>query len=54
VLPESATALLRPDVVSRPVVDAPPTPLVLAWPEHATLPALAEFVQVAATVAGRH
>jgi DNA-binding transcriptional LysR family regulator len=54
VLPQSATALLRPDVVSRPVVDAPPTTLVLAWPEHATLPALADFVQVAATVAGRH
>jgi DNA-binding transcriptional LysR family regulator len=54
VVPESATALLRPDLVGVPVRDAPATTLVLAWPEQATLPALADFVRIARDIAGRH
>ena len=53
VVPESARALLRPELVAVPVADAPVTTLVLAWPERATLPALAEFVRTAREVAGR-
>ncbi|MEW2079682.1 LysR substrate-binding domain-containing protein [Streptomyces sp. NPDC013433] len=53
VLPSSIRDQLRDDLVAVPVDDAEPTTLVLAWPEHATSPALAAFVRAAATVAGK-
>ncbi|MGV9641167.1 LysR family transcriptional regulator [Streptomyces sp. NPDC003514] len=52
VLPCSIRGQLRDDLVAVPVDDAEPTTLALAWPEHATSPALAAFVRAAATVAG--
>lgn len=52
VLPESIRSQLRDDVVAIPVPDAPPTTLVLAWPEQARGRALATFVRTAAAVAG--
>jgi len=51
VLPASVRDQLRDDLVTVPVEDAEPTTLVLAWPEHATSPALAAFVRAAAAVA---
>jgi DNA-binding transcriptional LysR family regulator len=53
VLPSSIRGQLRDDLVAVPVDDAEPTTLVLAWPEHATSPALAAFVRAAAAVAGK-
>jgi DNA-binding transcriptional LysR family regulator len=53
VLPSSIRDQLRDDLVAVPVDDAEPTTLVLAWPEHATSPALAAFVRAAAAVAGK-
>ncbi|MCW2140115.1 LysR substrate binding domain-containing protein [Actinoplanes cyaneus] len=53
VLPSSIRDQLRDDLVAVPVDDAEPTTLVLAWPEHATSPALAAFVRAAAAVADR-
>lgn len=53
VLPASIRGQLRDDLVAVPVDDAEPTTLVLAWPEHATSPALAAFVRAAAAVAGK-
>ncbi|MEU7326714.1 LysR substrate-binding domain-containing protein [Streptomyces griseoviridis] len=53
VLPSSIRGQLRDDLVAVPVDDAEPTTLVLAWPEHATSPALAPFVRAAAAVAGK-
>ncbi|WP_185930956.1 MULTISPECIES: LysR family transcriptional regulator [unclassified Streptomyces] len=52
VLPASIRGQLRDDLVAVPVDDAEPTTLVLAWPEHATSPALAAFVRAAVAVAG--
>jgi DNA-binding transcriptional LysR family regulator len=52
VLPESVRGLLRHDLVTVPVIDAPPTTLLLAWPEDARSRALAAFVQAATGVAG--
>ncbi|MGV9527448.1 LysR family transcriptional regulator [Streptomyces cellulosae] len=53
VLPSSIRDQLRDDLVAVPVEDAEPTTLVLAWPEHATSPALGAFVRVAAAVADK-
>ena len=51
VVPASATRQLRRDLTSVPVLDAPPTTLVLAWPEHTRCRALAAFVGAATQVA---
>ncbi|MEU1263002.1 LysR family transcriptional regulator [Streptomyces cellulosae] len=53
VLPSSIRDQLRDDLVAVPVEGAEPTTLVLAWPEHATSPALAAFVRAAAAVADK-
>ncbi|GAA2999939.1 LysR family transcriptional regulator [Streptosporangium longisporum] len=47
VLPESARAYAGGDVVCVPVLDAPPTTMLLAWPEKSRSPALAAFVRAA-------
>ncbi|MFI6513747.1 LysR family transcriptional regulator [Streptosporangium sp. NPDC050855] len=47
VLPESARAYAGGDVVCVPVLDAPPTTMLLAWPEQSRSPALAAFVRAA-------
>jgi DNA-binding transcriptional LysR family regulator len=54
VLPRSYRRLLRDDLTAVPVPDAPPTTLVLAWPEESRSRALAAFVRVTAAVAARH
>ncbi|MBO4270021.1 LysR family transcriptional regulator [Microbispora triticiradicis] len=51
VVPESVRANLRHDLVGVPVADAPPTTLVLAWPEGSRSRALAAFVRSAAEAA---
>ena len=53
VLPESVNNQLRHDLVCVPVVDAPATTLLLAWPEAATSLALAAFVRAATETAAR-
>jgi DNA-binding transcriptional LysR family regulator len=53
VLPESVRGQLRHDLVCVPVIDAPVTTLLLAWPEAATSLALAAFVRAAAGTAVR-
>ncbi|GAA3642588.1 LysR family transcriptional regulator [Nonomuraea antimicrobica] len=50
VLPESVRAYLGGDVVCIPVLDAPPTAMVIAWPEQSRSPALAAFVRAATGV----
>lgn len=54
VLPESVLRHLRSDLVGVPVPDAPPTTVVVAWPEQSCSLAVAAFVRAAAAVAGRH
>lgn len=51
VLPESVTAQLWIDLVAVPVLDAPATSVVLAWPERSTSLAVAAFVRAAEAVA---
>jgi DNA-binding transcriptional LysR family regulator len=51
VLPESMRGQLRHDLVCVPVIDAPATTLLLAWPEGARSPALAAFVRAATETA---
>jgi DNA-binding transcriptional LysR family regulator len=51
VLPESVRGQLRHDLVCVPVVDAPATTLLLAWPEAATSLALAAFIRAATEAA---
>ncbi|NRQ35687.1 LysR family transcriptional regulator [Nonomuraea sp. NN258] len=51
VAPESVREQVRRDLVCVPVADAPPTTVVLAWPEGARSRALAAFVLTAAQVA---
>jgi DNA-binding transcriptional LysR family regulator len=53
VLPESVQNQLRHDLVCVPVIDAPATTLLLAWPEAATSLALAAFVRAASETAAR-
>jgi hypothetical protein len=43
--------VLRHDLVGVPVIDAPATTLLLAWPETARSQALAAFVQAASDTA---
>ncbi|WP_214317876.1 LysR substrate-binding domain-containing protein [Nonomuraea sediminis] len=50
VVPESVRGQLRADLTCVPVLDAPPTTVVLAWPEQARSPALAAFVRAASGV----
>lgn len=51
VVPASVRGLLRDDITCVPVVDAPSTTLVLAWPQGHRSPALATFVHTATTIA---
>jgi DNA-binding transcriptional LysR family regulator len=53
VLPESVQNQLRHDLVCVPVIDAPATTLLLAWPEAARSRALAAFVRAATETAAR-
>ncbi len=53
VMPATATAHLRRDLVAVPVLDAAPISLVLAWPECSCSTTLAAFVRAAAEVAAR-
>jgi DNA-binding transcriptional LysR family regulator len=52
VLPESLVTPLRPDLVAIPVLDTPPSTLLLAWPAHSTSLATAAFVRAASQAAG--
>ena len=54
VMPTTATAHLRRDLVAVPVLDAVPISLVLAWPERSRSTALAAFVRAATEVAARN
>lgn len=54
VVPESARSQLRRDLVCVPVLDAAPTTVLIAWPEHSRSAALAAFVRAATTVAAAH
>jgi DNA-binding transcriptional LysR family regulator len=54
VVPESARSQLRRDLVCVPVLDATPTTVLVAWPEHSRSTALAAFVRAATTVAAAH
>jgi len=51
VLPVTATAHLRRDLITVPILDAAPISLVLAWPERSRSTALAAFARTAAEVA---
>jgi DNA-binding transcriptional LysR family regulator len=53
VLPASARPQMPDTLVTVPVLDAAPTTLLLAWPEHTRSTALAAFVRTALEVAGR-
>jgi DNA-binding transcriptional LysR family regulator len=54
VLPESMLSRLGHDLVGVPVPDAPPTTVMIAWPERSHSLALAAFVRAASTVAAHH
>jgi hypothetical protein len=51
VLPDSVRGRLRAGLLCVPVLDAPPTTLVLAWPERSRSLAVAAFIRVATDVA---
>lgn len=51
VLPESVSAQLWHDLVAVPVIDAPATSVMLAWPERSTSRAVAALVRAAERVA---
>ncbi|MFJ2029561.1 LysR family transcriptional regulator [Streptosporangium sp. NPDC087985] len=51
ILPESALGYLGGDLVGVPVLDAPPSTMMIAWPEQSRSPALAAFVRAATAVA---
>ncbi|MDT0157253.1 LysR family transcriptional regulator [Microbacterium sp. ARD32] len=53
VLPSSIRNQLRDDLAAVPVEDAEPTTLILAWPSHATSPALTAFIRATTAVAAR-
>ncbi|WP_285705344.1 LysR family transcriptional regulator [Microtetraspora sp. NBRC 16547] len=53
ILPESARGYLAGDLVCVPVLDAPPSTMMIAWPEQSRSPALATFVRAATDVAAR-
>jgi DNA-binding transcriptional LysR family regulator len=54
VLPESMLSGLGKDLVAVPVPDAPPTTVMIAWPERSHSLAVAAFVRAASTVAAHH
>jgi DNA-binding transcriptional LysR family regulator len=51
VLPESVRSYARADVVCVPLLDAPQTSVLLAWPERTTSRAVAAFVRASSEVA---
>jgi DNA-binding transcriptional LysR family regulator len=51
VLPDSVRGRLRPDLVAVPLLDAPPSTVVVAWPERSRSLATAAFVRAATAVA---
>jgi DNA-binding transcriptional LysR family regulator len=51
VLPESVRGRLHSGLVTRPVPDAPPATVVVAWPQQSRSPAVAGFVRAAMEVA---
>ncbi|MFJ6047912.1 LysR family transcriptional regulator [Streptomyces sp. NPDC092307] len=51
VLPESVRRHARPDVVCVPLLDAPPTAVVVAWPERTTSRAVAALIRAGAEAA---
>lgn len=51
VLPQSLTTPLRDDLTVVPVIDIPPSVLVLAWPAHSTSPSVAALARAAAKAA---
>ncbi|MFC4909351.1 LysR family transcriptional regulator [Actinomadura gamaensis] len=51
VVPASVRGQLRDDLTCVPVTDAPPTTLLLAWPQGHRASALAAFVRTATTIA---
>ncbi|MGW5345877.1 LysR family transcriptional regulator [Streptomyces sp. HUAS TT3] len=50
VIPESAGADLRRDLVAVPVLDAPPVTTVIAWPPHSRLRPVADLIRVATSM----
>jgi DNA-binding transcriptional LysR family regulator len=54
VVPESARRQVRRDLVCVPVLDAAPTTVLIAWPEHSRSTALAAFVRAATTLAAAY
>lgn len=53
VVPESVRDRLSPGLVCRPVPDAPPTTIAVAWPPGSTSRPVAAFVRAASAVASR-
>ncbi len=51
VLPESMRRRAWPDVVCGPLLDAPPTTVVLAWPERTTSRAVAGLIRASTEAA---
>ncbi len=51
VVPESARRHVRPDIVCVPVLDAPRTTVLLAWPDRTRSRAVAAFVRASTAVA---
>jgi DNA-binding transcriptional LysR family regulator len=51
VLPESVRRHLRDDLVCVPVTDAPPSTILIGWPERSRSRAVAAFVRTATAVA---
>ncbi|WP_030437296.1 LysR family transcriptional regulator [Actinoplanes subtropicus] len=49
VLPRVLTTPLRDDLTTVPVVDVPPSVLLLAWPAHSTSPSVAALARAATT-----
>jgi DNA-binding transcriptional LysR family regulator len=52
--PKSVLGPVRSDVACIPVLDAPVSTVLIAWPQQARSPAVAAFVDVATTVAAHH
>jgi DNA-binding transcriptional LysR family regulator len=49
--PKSVLGPLRPNLIGIPVIDAPTSTMLIAWPEHSRSRPLAAFVRAATTVA---
>ncbi len=54
VMPASVRSRLPAGLVCRPVPDAPPVTIVIAWPRGSTSRQVASFVRAATTAASRH